>query len=60
MNLENLRDDILIKRYEELVLQYEQGTEKLEKFLEEFTNIRTELLLIEEEIQKRKQNEKSK
>lgn len=59
IDLSNLRDDVLIKRNEELTLKYADFVEKLEKFLEEFTSIRTELLILEEEIQKRK-NEKLK
>lgn len=57
MDLSLLRDENLYKRFEELTLQYSDYTDKLEEFLKDYQKIRLELLLLEDEIGKRKNNQ---
>lgn len=50
MNLKLLRDDVLIDRFKELSKKYFDDTIEMEKFLEQFQQVRIELLLLEQEI----------
>lgn len=58
MDLSLLRDENLLQRFKELTMEYSSYTDKLEEFLKEYQKIRLELLLIEDEIGKRKNNKK--
>lgn len=58
MNLSLLNDNSLLSRYEELTNEYTEYAVELEKYLKKFHDIRVELALLEDEVNKRKLNEK--
>jgi len=53
MNLKNHSNDILLERYKDLGEQYKIFSQELEKVLKKFTDIRSELVLIEFELKER-------
>ena len=54
IDLKNYSDENLLDRYKELEIDYSNLSKNLEKILKDFTNIRSELILIELELTDRK------
>jgi hypothetical protein len=59
IDLKNYSNENLLDRYKELEIDYSNLSKNLEKVLKDFTNIRSELILIELELTDRKLIEKN-